>query len=199
VQAAVTEIDGADYAGVMLLVKDGVSTEASTTELVERIDAAQCDAGDGPCLTSLRDELTVRSDDLRHDSRWPKFGAAAADFGIHSMLALQLFVDGDNLGALNLYSEQSNSFNDADENVGLLLASHAAVAVVDARKIDHLRIALDSRDLIGQAKGILMERLKVNASQAFGMLVAISQHTHRKVNAIAEQLATTGELPELHE
>ena len=72
-----------------------------------------------------------------------------------------------------------------------------AVAIVDARKIANLEVALESRDIIGQAKGILMERFKVSASHAFGLLVAVSQHTHRKLNAVAEDLATTGELPDL--
>ena len=195
VDAALSEIDGADHAGIMLLSKGSAITEARTSDLVARIDQLQHDAGDGPCLTSLRDETTVRSDDLRTETRWPKFAAAAAELGIVSMLAVQLFVEGDNLGALNLFAEHAAAFDTADENIGLLLAAHAAVALVDLRKIDNLQLALGSRDLIGQAKGILMERFKVNASQAFGMLVAVSQRTHRRVNDIAEQLATTGEIP----
>lgn len=197
VDAAVFEVPGADHAAVSLITKHRVETEACTSEVAKAADAAQYRLGDGPCLQSLRNEITVRSDDLRSEQRWPRFAAAAVDLGLRSNLSLQLFVEGDNLGALNLYAEKEDAFTAADENVGLLLATHAAVALVAARKVSNLQTALDSRDVIGQAKGILMERFKINATQAFGMLVAVSQHHHRKLNVIAEQLANTGELPDI--
>jgi GAF domain-containing protein len=197
VHAALAEIDGADHAGIMLMIKGTARTVAKTSDLVEAMDGLQRDAGDGPCLTSLRDHLTVRSNDLTDESRWRRFSRGAVQLGVQSILALQLFVQEDNLGALNLYAERPNAFDDEAENIGLLFASHAAVAVIDARKIENLEVALATRDVIGQAKGILMERFKVDASQAFSMLVLVSRHTHRKLNAVAERLATTGELPDV--
>lgn len=195
VKSALSEVDGADHAAISLVVRRVVHGEASCSDLAREIDALQHKVDQRPCLSSLREELTVRSDDLREEQRWPKFAHAAAERGLRSMLAVQLFVQGDNLGALNMYSEQVNGFDDADENVALLLAAHAAIAMVDARKIDNLEHALATRDLIGQAKGILMERFKVNSAQAFGTLVAVSQHKHRKLNELAQELATTGDLP----
>jgi GAF domain-containing protein len=91
---------------------------------------------------------------------WPQFTTRAAEHGIGSMLSFQLYVSGDNLGALNLYNSSPEAFSDESEHVGLLLASHAAVAVAGAQHEEHLLHAIAARDLIGQAKGILMERYK---------------------------------------
>ena len=108
------------------------------------------------------------------------------------MLCLQLFVHEDTLGALDLLAHQESAFTDDSEHIGLLLASHAAIAVADAQKLGHAAIALANRDIIGQAKGILMERFKITADQAFELLAKVSQDTNRKLSAIAEDLARTG-------
>jgi hypothetical protein len=120
------------------------------------------------------------------------------NLGIHSMLAFQLYVVEDNLGALNLYSADTDAFNDESEHVGLLFAAHAAVATAGARKVRDLVRAVSTRDLIGQAKGILMERHKLTDDQAFGLLVRASQHTNVKLVEIARRLTETGELPPSH-
>jgi len=106
----------------------------------------------------------------------------------------QLFVHEDTLGAVDLLAHDKFAFTDESEHVGLLLASHAAIAVADAQKLGHAVIALVNRDLIGQAKGILMERFKITAEQAFDVLAKVSQDTNRKVSAVAEDLTRTGTL-----
>jgi hypothetical protein len=89
---------------------------------------------------------------MASETRWPEFARRASQAGAASMLSLQLYVEGDNLGALNLYSRTPNAFDDESEQVGLLFASHAAVAYAGVRKEAQLARAVDSRDLIGQAK-----------------------------------------------
>jgi GAF domain-containing protein len=194
VEAAVAEVDGATHAGITVVDHGCFSTAAQTSELAARIDRIQYAVGDGPCLTSLRESATVRSDDLRREPRWPRFAAEAVQQGVASMLAFQLFVGADDLGALNLFAEQPHAFTEEAENIGLLLASHAAIAMQGARNQLNFRTALDSRDVIGQAKGILMERYKIDAGRAFHMLIAASQHSHRKLRQIAEELCATGVL-----
>ena len=108
------------------------------------------------------------------------------------MLAFQLFVEGDNLGALNLYSHKPNAFDDESEHVGLLFASHAAVAFAGARKQQTMTRALDTRDPIGMAKGILMERYTITPDQAFRVLVRGSQQSQRKLRDIAHELVHQG-------
>ncbi|MBV9594273.1 MAG: GAF and ANTAR domain-containing protein [Actinobacteria bacterium] len=197
VTAAVAEVEGAQYAGISEIRARTVTTRAMTDELVRRIDQLQYDLGVGPCLSSLREQETVRSDDLAEEQRWPQFASAAVEQGVLSMLSVQLFVEGANLGALNLYAGRRKAFDQHDESVAMLLASHAAIAMKGTAVEANLRTALRSRDLIGQAKGILMERFKVNEAQAFDVLVMFSQRTHRKLNDIATDVAATGALPEL--
>jgi GAF domain-containing protein len=107
---------------------------------------------------------------------------------------VQLFVEGDNLGALNFYAGRPGRFDDYDESVAMLLAAHAAIAIQGHKVEAGLRTAPSSRDVIGQAKGILMERYKLTDRQAFTMLVTASQHTNRKLRDVAEELTATGEL-----
>jgi GAF domain-containing protein len=195
VEAGVREIAAADFAGLSEIDHDRVHTRASTHPVAQQLDEIQYRLGHGPCLTSLRDEVTVRSDDLSTETRWPDFAAAAVENGVRSMLSVQLFVEGDNLGALNLYATVPNAFDDDAESVGILLASHAAIRLKESLVQANLRTALATRDLIGQAKGILMERYKINSLAAFDLLVVASQRTHRKLHTIAEELTATGELP----
>jgi GAF domain-containing protein len=139
-------------------------------------------------------QQTVRVDDLAADPRWPVLGPRAGERGVGSMLCLQLFVHEDTLGALDLLAHKRWAFTDESEHVGLLLASHAAIAVADAQKLEHAATALANRDIIGQAKGILMERFKLTADQAFDVLAKVSQDTNRKLHAVAEDLTRTGTL-----
>ncbi|WP_219415491.1 GAF and ANTAR domain-containing protein [Pseudonocardia nigra] len=110
------------------------------------------------------------------------------------MLSFQLYVREEDLGALNLYNARAGGFDDESEHVGLLLAAHAGVALAGAQREQRLRTVVDTRDLIGQAKGILMERHKVDADQAFAMLVRASQNANRKLRDVAEHLTASGEL-----
>jgi transcriptional regulator with GAF, ATPase, and Fis domain len=195
VHAAVAEIDGAAGAAITLFDRGRLTSPAHSDERARRLGLAQQHTGQGPCLDTSRKHVTLRSDDLRLETRWPRWAAAAVADGVLSVLSLQLFVAHDAMGALEVYGEDANAFDDEAENTGLLLASHAAVAMSATRKIANLHTALASRDVIGQAKGILMERHKVDAAQAFDLLIRASQTTQRKLNVIAEHLATTGELP----
>lgn len=196
VTAAVADVPGADFAGITLVTAKGkITTPAATAELVEEIDRVQYDVRQGPCLTSFWEQATVRADNLRSEPRWPDFANRAADLGVLSMLAFQLYVQHEDMGALNLYSRQPNAFDSADENIGLLFASHAAIALVGAQHEHSLHAALVNRDIIGQAKGILMERYKIDAQAAFKLLLRASQDNNRKLHEIARAVASTGADP----
>ena len=114
--------------------------------------------------------------------------------GVRSMLYLQLFTEADSMGALNIYAAAPSAFGEESESTGMLLAAHAAIAMTAARTEATLRAGLDGRDAIGQAKGILMERYKITATEAFGLLAASSQSVNQKLRAVSDHLAATGEL-----
>ena len=195
VASAIQLIPGVDEASISVVIgRRNAASQHPSGELPQLVDAVQTETGEGPCLEALYEQQTVKVPDMASEQRWPQFARRAADLGAGSMLSFQLYVKGDNLGALNLYGRHSNAFDDESEQIGLLFASHAAVAFADAKKIDHLQRAVDTRDLIGQAKGILMERYKITAPQAFQALTRVSQRRNTKIRLIAEELTATRNL-----
>lgn len=195
VVAAVDEINGATSAAITLVSGGTLSSPAHTDDVATAVGEAQRTTGQGPCVDTSRDELTIRIDDLREDSRWPEFSAIAVANGVLSILSVQLFVEGGSMGAIDIYADHVAAFDDDAENTALLLASHAAIAMAASRTVGNLRVAVESRDLIGQAKGILMERYKIDAGRAFDLLVMSSQSTHRKLRDVSDELVHSGELP----
>ncbi|KQN87408.1 histidine kinase [Arthrobacter sp. Leaf69] len=171
-----------------------IDSRAASSELPRRVDALQSETGQGPCLDASYEERVVSVPDLSRDPRWPAFARPAFALGARSMLSFQLFVDGDHLGALNLFGKEVGVFDAESERIGALVAAHAAVAVAGNQQVSQLTQALDTRDLIGQAKGILMERYKVTAQQAFLLLSRASSELNIKLRDVAEQLTVSGEM-----
>ncbi|RKR20049.1 GAF and ANTAR domain-containing protein [Arthrobacter oryzae] len=195
VHAALDLIPGVANASISLVTgRKKVDSEVASGDLPRLVDALQNSTGQGPCLDAAYHERVVRVPDLSREDRWPAFSRGAVKLGARSMLSIQLFVEGDRLGALNLYGAEANAFTDESEQVGLLVAAHAAVAFADSQKISQLGEALISRQLIGQAEGILMERYKITAEQAFLLLSRVSSKANIKLRDVAEHLASSGEI-----
>jgi GAF domain-containing protein len=196
VRGAIALIPGADEGSISVVVgRRNVTSHSPSSALPERVDALQSETGEGPCLDAVYNHQTVRVADMAEESRWPRFAQRALAAGACSMLSIQLYVEGDNLGALNLYGLEPGAFTDESERVGLLFATHAAVAFAGAQKVEQLNEGIATRDLIGQAKGILMERHKVTATQAFTLLVKVSQSRNLKLREVAFELTNSGQLP----
>ena len=196
VAAAAATVPGAQHVSIsMTRGREHVETRASTSDLARGTDQAQYRTGQGPCLTTLYDKTTKRLPDTAAESRWPRFAVEAASLGIRSLLSVQLYVRGDDLGALNLMSEHPGAFDEDSEHIALLFATHAAVAIVGAEKEEQLRDALSRRDVIGQAMGIAMERYDLTAQRAFSLLARLSQHDNRKLFEIAAEIVSSRDLP----
>lgn len=195
VHAALELIPHASDASISLVTgRRTVESRAASGDLPLKVDALQSEKGQGPCLDAAYDARVVRVPDLGKEERWPNFAKAAYDVGARSMLSIQLFVEGDTLGALNLFGEDVNVFDEESEQIALLVAAHAAVAFSDAKEIAQLTQALDTRDLIGQAKGILMERFKITSQQAFLVLTKASSESNMKLRDVADHLTSSGEI-----
>lgn len=198
VEAAVRLVPGAEDGSISLVEhRTTIMAAHPTSGFPADIDMIQTAAGEGPCLDAAYREQVVRVRDLRREERWPRFAPRAAQAGARSMLCLRLYVEDDDLGALNLYSRTPDAFDEESEQVGLVFASHAAVAFAGRRTQDELERAVDTRDLIGQAKGILMERFSIDEDQAFRVLVRASQGSHLKLREVAAELARSRRLPGL--
>ena len=183
---AVETIEGCDHAGVSFLKGRKVTTPAASDDVPRAVDAIQYETGEGPCLDAIREHEVFETGDLRKEQRWPNFAARAhRETGVTSALGFRLFVEGDTLGALNLFSKAADAFNEESRTVGVVFAAHAAVALSTAMHDEQMEEALESRDLIGQAKGILMAREGISADQAFDMLRRASQRLNVKLRDVA--------------
>ncbi|OAK56291.1 hypothetical protein A3K89_17365 [Rhodococcoides kyotonense] len=189
-------ISGADSADILMIVgKRTFSSHAPTSDLPVRLDELQ-EQLRGACLDAARHRpAVVVSGDLAADARWPRFGPAAAQAGINSTLSYTLYTGDDALGALNIFARELDAFTDDDVEIGLALATHAAIALYTASKNEKFEYALASRDLIGQAKGKLMERHGIDAVQAFELLSRWSQDSNVPITVLAEQIAAAGPQP----
>ena len=167
---------------------------AASSERARLFDVFQSETRQGPCLDALFEQQTLRVNDLATEERWPDLSARVQELGARSMVCFQLFVTGNTLGSLNVLATEPGAFSDESERVGLLFAAHAAIALADAQELEDVRSALANRDVIGQAKGILMERFKITPDEAFRLLAKASQQTNRKLYVIAADLAHTGTL-----
>ncbi|MBV8966626.1 MAG: GAF and ANTAR domain-containing protein [Mycobacteriaceae bacterium] len=187
---AASEIPGAHYAGVTVTTnRKRVDTPAATHPYPLLLDKIQQRHREGPCLESAWEKETVHIADLEHDFRWPKYRRdALAETPIRAIMAFQLFIADRAMGALNVYAETPNAFDEETEEVGLIFSTHMAVAWNAARRDEQLRRALASRDTIGQAKGMIMERYGISSIQAFDMLRKLSQDSNVPLTQIAHEI-----------
>jgi hypothetical protein len=199
---AIHIVDACEFAGIFLLERDGAVDVASTHRLVGELDALQRRLGEGPSLDAVEHGLTFYADELGEDQRWSDFGPAAATQGVRSVFALPVRGEA-TLGALTLYAGYPQAFGVIDRAKALLLAALAGIATSAARshddeasRADNLHAALVTRELIGQAQGILIERERITADQAFAILRQASQHLNVKLREVAHNLVETGERPD---
>lgn len=188
-KAATELIPGVDTAGI-LLVGDGGRWDslAGTSELPYRLDELQVTYQEGPCMEAALGDTVVRTDDFREEPRWPRYSKIAAEIGVLSGLSFKLYTAERTAGALNLFGFQPRAWDSEAETIGTVLAAHAAAALLASRHSDQLTSALTTRDRIGQAKGIIMERYHVDDVQAFEMLRRLSQDSNTKLVEIARQV-----------
>jgi GAF domain-containing protein len=186
-------IDPARHAGVILaLGRRHLEIVATTGPVPQQLDELQQQTGTGPCLAAAKSQEVIRIEDVTTDPRWPSFATNATEAGVRSMLCLPLHVDTTTFGTLSLYAESPRAFKDVTESVARVLAVLAAITLSESRGRSNLQRALESRDLIGQAKGIIMQARRVTADEAFALLVRRSQETNTKLVDVAEAVVTTG-------
>jgi GAF domain-containing protein len=188
-----------DEGGITLLEREGPRTAVATSEAAIRVDNTQyVSEQGGPCLEAYRQQQMFRINSTADDQRWPEFSQTAADAGIRCTLSAPLVVGGDGLGAMNIYRHQPGGFSATDEALATSIASHASVALANARDYwraqrlaGQLEEAMTTRGVIEQAKGVLMASQGCSADQAFQVLVTMSQRGHIKLHDVAANLVET--------
>jgi GAF domain-containing protein len=194
-------IPGSDASSITLIRDERAFTAAYDGQIAMDADELQYQRGHGPCLDAGRAGEVFVVTDMRSEERWPDYARHAAEQGVGSSLSVPLPFQGATIGALNNYAGRPNAFSEADVRLGEEVAAFVAIAVGNAEAsaratidVANMRQAMVSRAVIEQAKGILMERYKVTAEQAFTLLTHASQRSNVKLREIAEELAGTGVL-----
>lgn len=190
-------VPGTQHATVSVVRdSDEVETLVSTSSLGAAADAVQGDLQEGPAFQTGERHGTLRIVDVRHETRWPKYTARLQELGLRSVLACELPLTGQPGGVLTLYSARRHAFGDAAELVVPVFAARASIALNHADRVLNLRRAIGTRQVIGEAVGILMERHRISAGDAFGRLVSASQSSHVKLRELATRVTETGQEPE---
>ncbi|MGE2719223.1 GAF and ANTAR domain-containing protein [Mycolicibacterium celeriflavum] len=188
---AVRILPNVHHAGISLVDPKSrrVRSVAATGPVPKELDNLQEELQQGPCVDAIHDHVTVRVDDFETEDRWSEFMRRALEMTpVRSSLSIQLYTHESEIGALSLYSERARAFTAQLEDLALAVAAHAAIGLATARRDDQFRTALASRDIIGQAKGMIMERFDVDAADAFNLLVRLSQEKNTPLHDIAVQL-----------
>jgi GAF domain-containing protein len=188
---------GCDHAGVVFVhAGRRIETVAATDPAVSHLESVQTSLREGPDLSLTRDDRSILVADTTQELRWPEWAAAAAELGFRSMVGARLYTSERTIGSLNLYDSRPCHFTDSDRQVAHILARHAAIALWNSQNSQHLLRAVDSRKLIGQAQGILMERFGLDEERAFALLKRYSQDQNVKLHTVAEIVVETRRLPD---
>lgn len=198
VQLAPLVVQGCDLASITLMEAGAPRSPVWSERAMLDMDERQYRNGVGPCLSAARGRTTIEITSISDDDRWPDFNADALRHGICSTYGVPLIIRGEAKAALNLFARVA-SFTDQDRQIALSLAAQATVALRNVMAFEkaqtlavQLRTGLESRDMIGQAKGILMAQRHLTADAAFRLLVEASQRTNHKLRDVAEQVTRTG-------
>jgi GAF domain-containing protein len=201
VQISRRAIPGAEATSITLIRDERAFTAAYDGQIAMDADELQYQRGYGPCLDAGRSGEVFVVTDMPTEERWPDYGRHVAELGVRSSLSIPLPFQGATIGALNNYALTPGAFGEADVRLAEEVAAFVAIAVANAEAsaratddVTNMRRAMESRAVIEQAKGILMERYKVTSDQAFTLLTHASQRSNVKLRDVAEELAATGEL-----
>ncbi|MBA2444648.1 MAG: GAF and ANTAR domain-containing protein [Nocardioidaceae bacterium] len=192
------KLPGVDFASISFVAPNGsLVTLAPTDEVISQADIVQYEFDEGPCVDAVRSGVTVHTGHVGTDQRWPAYGPRAATLGLAGQMAVHIYATRSSSAALNLYSASEGAF-DETTHIAELFASHAAVALGFSRSVETLKDALGTRNAIGLAIGMTMERYDLDEEHAFSFLVRVSQSSNVKLRVVAEQIiaqAGPGELP----
>lgn len=178
-------------------------TMTSTGPLATELDELQYAVGGGPCMDAGTGGEVILIRDFRTDERFPDYAPKALSTGVGSSLSVPIPMQGNVLAAVNLYSVEVDAFDGVAIALAQTFASHAGVAILNAHEYAtaaeeaaNLRMAMESRATIEQAKGILMAQSRCSPQRAFDILVAASQRENRKLRDIASDIVERAQRPQ---
>ncbi len=193
VDVAARLVEGCDRASLLVRSRDRFVTAASTDEIARRIDQIELEVGEGPCVDAILDEAYQHDADLTTATTpWPRFTERiVSETPVRSAIGYRLLLDGDKVGALNLFSDTPGGLSERSADTGAVIASFASVALMAIRAREEaasLRLGLQSNREIGKAVGLLMAAHHISGEEAFELLRSTSQDLNMKLAHVASQV-----------
>jgi GAF domain-containing protein len=189
-------VDCTHAAVVFVHAKRRLEVVASTDPAIATLVSKQMEVHAGPVLSMVDDCDCVMVTDTCQDPRWPAWAATAAEAGFRSVMGVRLYASERTIGTLNLYDSRPHHFPTADLQTAHVLARHAAIALSRVQDSENFSRAIDSRKLIGQAQGVLMERYALDQDRAFEVLRRYSQDSNVKLRDVAQMVVDTRRRPD---
>jgi GAF domain-containing protein len=191
-----TQVVDAAGAGIMLASEgSGLDFVAASDERVVEAEEHQAELETGACFEAYAINRLVVVEDLAQDDRWPEYSRRVTGLGLHSVLGIPMNAFGQTIGVINFYREPPSTWTDEDVNTAEIITAMGAGYILNANQLraqhtlsEQLHAAIESRDVIGQAKGILMARGNIGADDAFELLRQRSQQHNQKLRQVAQRL-----------
>lgn len=195
--AVAVDTVGTSFGGITLIHDEGrrFETIGSTDPSVVHADHLQYELREGPCVDASLTSKSFSSSNLAEDSRWPTWGPQVSALGFHSVLSSEIHGRGRRIGALNLYAAAERAFDGEDFEMAQMFAHQASLVLGYVLHESELMHALETRTVIGQAQGILMQRFDIGSGTAFALLRRHSMNTNTRVRDLAEYIVETRHLP----
>lgn len=188
IERVARDVPGCDYSSVFVTRGKRVEIGAASGPVAANADKAQLEFDEGPCLDALWNREIVLVSDTGCEKRWPRWAKEAHEAGVGSSLSIRLATGDDMLGCLNMYSTQSDAFEDDAVDIAAVYARIASVVMLKAREVDGLRSALQSRHIISTAQGILMQQYGISLNRSFEVMRRLSNESNIKLRTLALQI-----------
>jgi transcriptional regulator with GAF, ATPase, and Fis domain len=197
---APARVRAAESACVSILTRDGAVQTPACSDPGPGLEPpglpTALEAGEGLVQAASADGALLRIDDTAAEERWPEFARRAGELGVRSLIACGLHAGSGLRAALVLQSAQPGAFDGPALEAAGVYVTHASAAISKSQTTDSLRHAVRTRQVIGEATGILMERHRIDSAAAFDLLVGASQNLNIKLRAVADLVVRTGQDPQ---
>jgi GAF domain-containing protein len=195
--AIAVESVGTTFGGITLMHDHGrrFETVGATDPSVILADQLQYELREGPCVDASLESKSFSSSDLAADPRWPAWGPRVSELGFRSVLSSEIHGRGHRIGALNLYGATETTFDPQASEMGQMFAHQASLILGFVLHEADLLQAMETRSIVGQAQGILMQRFQIGSATAFALLRRYSMDTNMRVRDLAEYVIETRDLP----
>lgn len=202
--ARCVELADVDAAGIMLADHSGaLHVVGSSSEQAHLLELLEIQQAEGPCVESYENREIVAAD-LTESGRWPALRDAAAHYGFRSIVAFPMRLRSDAIGAVNLFRSSGDPLTDGDLAICRALADIATIGLLQERAIrearllaEQLQVALNTRVVIEQAKGVLSQRLRVDMDVAFARMRGYARSNNRLLAEVARDIVAGRVPPEL--